>query len=67
VNPKDISEAKDPDMRSALTALQRAALLARKIAIQTDTELIVVKEGQLVRIDAKTLRQQADNSGTTRS
>ena len=31
---KDISEAKDPDLRASMAALQRASLQARKTAIQ---------------------------------
>ena len=47
---KDISEAKDPDLRASMAALQRAALQARKTAIQTGTNLVIVKDGQLLRI-----------------
>lgn len=57
MNTKSISEAKDPDLRASLTALRRAAELARKTAIQTDTHLIVVKNGKLTRISAQTLRE----------
>lgn len=54
---KNISEAKDPDLRASATALQRAAELARKTAIQTDTNLVIVKNGKLTRIPAQTLRE----------
>lgn len=57
---KDISEAKDPDMRASMAALQRAALQARKTAIQTGTHLVIVKDGRLLRISAEELRQQAE-------
>ena len=53
---RDISEAKDPDLRASMAAMQRAAKMARKIAIQTGTDLIVVKDGKLTRIPAKDLR-----------
>ena len=56
---KDISEAKDPDLRASMAALQRASLLARKTAIQTDTHLIIVKDGRLLRLSAEELRQRA--------
>jgi len=39
----DISLAKDPDLRASITALQRAAELARKAAIQTGTSLVVIE------------------------
>jgi len=54
----DIAKAKDPAMRGALNALLRAAAAARKIAIQTDTHLVIIKDGQLQRISAEELRQQ---------
>jgi hypothetical protein len=60
MNPRDISDAKDPDVRSSLTALRRAAALARKEAIQTNTDIVVVKDGQIEVIDANTLRQEAE-------
>lgn len=56
---KDIREAKDPDLRASMEALQRASLLARQTAIQTNTHLVIAKDGQLLRISAEELRQQA--------
>ena len=49
-NPKPISEAKDPDFRGAMAAMQRAALHAREIAKQTNTPLIIQQDGKLVRL-----------------
>lgn len=49
-NPKPISEAKDPDFRGAMAAMQRAALQARDIAKQTNTPLIILQDGKLVRL-----------------
>ena len=57
---KDISEAKDPDVRASMAALQRASLQARKTAIQTGTHLVIVKDGQLLRISAEELSQQTE-------
>jgi hypothetical protein len=59
MKPKDISEAKDPNLAAALIALRRAAALARKIAIQTDTHIVIMENGQLIRIGADELRRQA--------
>lgn len=56
---RDISLARNPDLRASQAALRRAALLARKTAIQTNTDLIVVREGRIVRISAETLRCEA--------
>ncbi len=59
MNPNDLAKAKDPDLRSALGALRRAAQSARKTAIQTDTHLVIVKDGRIQRITAAALLQQA--------
>jgi len=50
---KDISEAKDADLRGSMAALQRAAESARKTAIQTDTGIVIQKDGKLTRISAQ--------------
>lgn len=55
----DISTAKNADLRASLAALRRAAKSARQLAIQTDTAIVVVKDGKLVRIPANDLRQYA--------
>ncbi len=67
MNPPDILTAKDPDLRGSYAAMRRAAMLARKVAIQTDTGIVIVKDGQLTFVDAKTLREQAEaqNASTT--
>ena len=58
MNTRDISQAKDPDLRGSLAALRRAAVLAREEAIRTGTELVVVENGTLTRIDAERLRTE---------
>jgi len=55
----DISKAKDPDLRASLVAIQRAADLARKMAIQTNTGIVIVEDEKLVHVSAETLRQEA--------
>ena len=47
-----------PDARQVLAAMERAAELARKTAIQTDTAIIMVKDGRRVRVTAAELRDQ---------
>jgi hypothetical protein len=59
---KDISEAKNPDLRASMAALQRASLQARKTAIQTGTHLVIVKDGKLLRIPAEELRLSSEKS-----
>lgn len=56
---KNIQEAKDPDLRASSAALRRAAQAARRTAIQTGTNLIIVKDGKLTRIPAQVLREAA--------
>jgi imidazolonepropionase-like amidohydrolase len=53
----DLSIAKDPVLRGSMAAMKRAAALARKIAIQTDTGIVVVRDGKVVRISAAELRE----------
>ena len=56
----DISQAKNPDLRGSMAAMRRAAALARKTAIQTDTAIVVVRDGKVVRIPAAKLRAGKD-------
>jgi hypothetical protein len=58
MNSKDISNAKDPDLRASHEALRRASELARKTAIQTGTDLIIVQDGKTVRIPPAVLHEQ---------
>ena len=55
----DISTAKNPDLRASMAAMQRAAALARKTAIQTDTGIVIVRDGRIVHVSAQELRQTA--------
>ena len=42
-----------------MAAMQRAAALARKTAIQTDTGIVIVRDGRIVHVSAQELRQTA--------
>jgi len=55
VDTRDISEAKDPLLRASLAAMQRAAALARQTAIETNTEIVLFIDGQVVHIPAAEL------------
>ena len=57
ITSKDLSEAKDPVLRGSMAAMKRAAALARKTAIKTDTGIVVVRDGKVVRISAAELRE----------
>jgi len=48
------------DTQAATAALRRAAEMARKTAIDTDTCLVIMENSKLVRIPAEQLRQQQD-------
>ncbi len=56
----DLSIAKDPVLRGSMAAMRRAAALARKTAIQTDTAIVLVRDGKVVRIPAAELRAGKD-------
>ncbi len=55
---KKADRSHDPDVRDAMAALQRAAAMARQIAIQTDTAIIIMQDGRRVRVTADELRKQ---------
>ena len=56
MKPRDISEAKNPDLIGSLAAMKRAAESARQLAIQTDTAIVVYQNGKMVRLTAAQLR-----------
>lgn len=58
VMDQELSKAKNPDLRASLAAMRRAADMARTIAIQTNTEIVVVKDGKPVHITAEALRRE---------
>jgi hypothetical protein len=55
---QDLSKAKNADVRGSLAALQRAADEARRIAIQTNTGIVIMQDGKLVHLSADDLRKQ---------
>ena len=55
---QELSLARDPDLRASFQAIQRAAELARKTAMQTGTDIVIVENQQIVRLSARTLAQQ---------
>lgn len=64
MNIRDISTAKDPALRASMTAMHRAAALARQTAIQTQTHVVIVENDKIVRISADQLRQMASEGKT---
>jgi hypothetical protein len=58
MTPQELSKAKNPDLRASLAAMRRAAEMARSTAIQTNTEIVIVKDGKPVRVTAEELRKE---------
>ncbi len=58
MTPQELSKAKDQDLISSVAAMNRAAALARKVAIQTDTAIIVYQDNKIVRLTAAELQQE---------
>jgi hypothetical protein len=50
MNPKPIEYANTPDLALALPALRRARKRAEQIAITTNTALVQVQDGQVIRV-----------------
>jgi hypothetical protein len=59
MTPQDLEKSTNPDLRASLAAMRRAAEEARRIAIQTNTALVVVRDGVLARVPAEVLREEA--------
>jgi hypothetical protein len=55
---QELLKAKNPDLRASLAAMRRAAEMARTTAIQTNTEIVIVRDGKLVRVTAEELRKE---------
>lgn len=54
----DLSKAKDKDIPASVAAMNRAAAMARKIAVQTETGIIVVENEKIVLVTADELRKK---------
>ncbi len=50
MNQKNIALANDRDLVNSLSAIRRAAKRAAQVAINTDTELIIARNGQNIRV-----------------
>lgn len=67
MRPRDISQARNRDQRASLIALKRAAALARQTAIQTNTAIVIEKDGAIVRVTADELRKEQRTDRTSAS
>ena len=50
MNQKKIELAKDPDLAGSWNAIRRAAKRAVQVAVSTNTELVVLRDGKCVRV-----------------
>lgn len=55
---EDVSMATSADLRGSLAAIRRAARAARQLAIETNTALVRVQDGVVVRFGAEQLRAE---------
>lgn len=51
MNPRPIETATDADLRLSPVAMQRAALRARQVAMQTGTALVISRNGVIETIE----------------
>lgn len=58
MTPHELHNAKDKDIIASLGAIKRAAALARQLAIQTDTAIVVLKDEKITRLTAEEIRQE---------
>jgi hypothetical protein len=61
MNPKPIEQAKNPLLPASIAALRRARRRAEEIALATNTDLIQVIDGKIVRVKP---RRRVEGEGT---
>jgi hypothetical protein len=55
MDANSLLKANDPDLAASFVALQRTRKIARDIAIQTHTGIVVMRKGKIVRLSAEEL------------
>lgn len=55
---QELGTAKDKDLIASVEAMKRAAAMARREAVRTDTAIVVVKDSQIVRLTAAEIRKK---------
>jgi hypothetical protein len=58
---QDIANAKSADLRASVAAMQRAAALARSIAIRTNTGVVIVRDNKPLMVSAQELVEEHGN------
>jgi len=59
----DITQAKSLDLQASVVAMQRAAEMARSIAIRTNTGIVIVRDNKPVVVSAFELSRERLNNG----
>ncbi len=62
MNPKPIEQARNPLLGAALPALRRARQRAEEIAIASNTALVTVVHGEIVRVRPKQSTNAEENA-----
>jgi hypothetical protein len=60
MSTQDIRTSSDPDMAGSFAAMERAALSAQELAIQTNTGIVLVIDGIQVELSAADLLKIRD-------
>jgi hypothetical protein len=55
---QELSKAKDSDLRNSLQAMQRAAVQARQLAMQTNTGIVIMQNEKILHLSAEQLRRE---------
>jgi hypothetical protein len=50
---QELHNAKNKDLFTSLAAMKRAAILARKRALQTDTAIVILKDEKILRLSGE--------------
>ncbi len=58
MNQQELDKAKNQDLPASLTAMRRAARMARELAVRTGTSIVVMKGDRVVRISPEEIRKQ---------
>lgn len=65
MNTKDIRLSPDPDMAGSYAAMQRAGRAAEDLAIRTNTAIITMIDGHVVRLTAEEIIKRRETASNT--
>jgi len=61
---QELIYAKDKDLPASLLAIKRAADLARKTALETNTGIAIFRDNQIIHVSAEQIRSEQQASQT---